>query len=186
MLADGTTFTGKGLGTPGTVVGELIFTTAMTGYGEALTDPSYRGQILLFAYPLIGTYGVQAGSAQYGKVQARAAIVATLSDSWDGRHSLREYLLAENVPTLHDVDTRAIAQWIRDRGATPAVLAIHEEGTTPAVETLEAMRTTCDYDIADFVSQTTVPTPETRGRGRKLVALLDCVNKRSVTEELVR
>jgi carbamoyl-phosphate synthase small subunit len=186
MLADGTTFRGKGLGTFGTVVGELIFTTAMTGYGEALTDPSYRGQLLLFTYPLIGNYGVQPGSAQSGEVQARAAVVATLSEAWEGQHSLHTYLLEENLPTLYDVDTRAIAQWIRDHGATPAVLAIHEAGTPPSFDTLETVRAGCEYDTVDFVSQTTVTTPQTHGKGRKLVALLDCGNKRSVTEELVQ
>src|SRR5437588_9690607 len=74
MLADGTQFHGWGLGAQTTTSGELIFTTAMTGYQEALTDPSYRGQILMFTYPLIGNYGISAGRVQSGEIQARAAI----------------------------------------------------------------------------------------------------------------
>ena len=73
MLADGTRFVGWGMGRHGHGGGELVFTTAMTGYQEALTDPSYRGQILMFTYPLIGNYGVAPGRAQSGEVQARAA-----------------------------------------------------------------------------------------------------------------
>src|SRR5436305_11794342 len=76
LLADGTRFHGHGLGFPAIVCGELIFTTAMTGYQEALTDPSYRGQMLMFTYPLIGNYGVAPGRGQSGEVQARAAILA--------------------------------------------------------------------------------------------------------------
>src|ERR1700730_12345597 len=64
VLADGSSFRGRGIGVPRTISGELIFTTAMTGYQEALTDPSYRGQILMFTYPLIGNYGVAPGRSQ--------------------------------------------------------------------------------------------------------------------------
>src|SRR5205085_10494489 len=97
LLADGTCFHGQGLGVPASVSGELIFTTAMTGYQEALTDPSYRGQILMFTYPLIGNYGVSVGRAQSEKVHARAAIVSTLSDTWSEPDSLRSYLLNNGV-----------------------------------------------------------------------------------------
>jgi carbamoyl-phosphate synthase small subunit len=186
LLADGTTFHGRGLGAPGSVVGELIFTTAMTGYQEALTDPSYRGQLLLFTYPLIGNYGIDAGRAESNEIQPRAAIVATLSKTWDGPEALRSSLLAAKTPTMYDVDTRAIAQWVRNHGATPAVLALHEDGVELQREALEQDRLACDYDTADYISLTTVTRPETYGQGRRLIALLDCGNKRSVTNELVR
>jgi carbamoyl-phosphate synthase small subunit len=185
LLAGGTTFTGRGLGTPGTAVGELIFTTAMTGYEEALTDPSYRGQLLLFTYPLVGNYGTNPGRAESGEVQARAAIVSTLSDTWDGPHSLRAFLEETGTPTLYDVDTRAIAQWVRDHGATPAVLVVHEPDVSPDLRLAEALRIRCDYEYADYVSQTSVAAPEIHGTGRRTIALLDCGNKRSLTEELV-
>jgi carbamoyl-phosphate synthase small subunit len=185
LLADGTTFTGSGLGTPGTVVGELIFTTAMTGYEEALTDPSYRGQLLLFTYPLIGNYGTDGGRAESGEVQARAAIVSTLSESWAGPRSLRAHLQDEGVPTLYDVDSRAIAQWVRDRGATPAALVVHAPDAAPDLSLAEELRLRCDYEVADYVKETSAPKPEVHGTGRRTIALLDCGNKRSLTEELV-
>src|SRR5437588_5631701 len=101
LLADGTTFHGHGAGHPGIVGGELVFTTAMTGYQEALTDPSYRGQILMFTYPLIGNYGTATARAQSSAIQPRAVIMATLSDTWGSRHSLRSVLERRGIPTLY-------------------------------------------------------------------------------------
>jgi carbamoyl-phosphate synthase small subunit len=183
LLEDGTSFRGSGLGALTSTSGELVFTTAMTGYQEAFTDPSYRGQILLFTYPLIGNYGVDPGHAQSSEVQARAAIFSTLSSAAEGIDSLRDYLLSSQLPVLHDVDTRAIAQWIRTRGATSAMLTIHD----PDGEAPTAALPRSDYDTTDFVTEVGVSKPELHGRhGKYLVALLDCGNKRSVTEELVR
>src|SRR5947209_20297689 len=93
MLADGSQFRGWGLGLQTTIAGELVFTTCMTGYQEALTDPSYRGQILMFTYPLIGNYGISPGRVQSDEVQVRGVLVATLSPSGPGQASLRDYLL---------------------------------------------------------------------------------------------
>jgi carbamoyl-phosphate synthase small subunit len=187
LLSDGTTFRGHGLGLPAIASGELVFTTSMTGYQEALTDPSYRGQLLMFTYPLIGNYGTAPARAQSGEVQPRAVIVSTLSDSWRDRDSLMEYLLDNHVPAIFGVDTRAIAQWVRERGAMPAVLSVHDDGEEPSARNLQAALAACDYDTTDFVSETTVGGPEIHGDGAdRLIALLDCGNKRSVIEELVR
>jgi carbamoyl-phosphate synthase small subunit len=202
LLSDGTTFHGRGLGPPSLVSGELVFTTAMTGYEEALTDPSYRGQVLMFTYPLIGNYGVDPGRAQSREVQPRAVIVSTLSASWASTNSLSAYLLASGVPAMCDVDTRAIAQWVREHGAMPAALSVHDggpagmsgvhpDGTSSAKSSslpdLRAALEACDYGTADFVSETTVKTPEVHGRGGKtLIALVDCGNKRSVIDVLLR
>lgn len=185
MLADGTRFRGWGLGDQTTTSGELIFTTAMTGYQEALTDPSYRGQVLMFTYPLIGNYGIGSGRRQSGQVQARAAIVATLSPSATGQPSLREYLLTNRIPTMYGVDTRAIAQWIRTHGAMPAVLTVHDPALQPEIDALQSAVRNCTYDTTDFVTETTVVRREIHGTGRREIALLDCGNKRSVITELV-
>jgi carbamoyl-phosphate synthase small subunit len=185
MLADGTRFVGWGLGNQTTTSGELIFTTAMTGYQEALTDPSYRGQLLMFTYPLIGNYGTAAGRRQSDGVQPRAAIVATLSPSWAGRESLRDYLLAHRVPAMYGVDTRAVTQWIRTHGAMPAVLSVHDPLLQPEIDALQGALRHCAYDRTDFVAETTVKRPEVHGDGETLLALLDCGNKRSVIDELL-
>lgn len=186
MLADGTRFLGWGLGNHATISGELIFTTAMTGYQEALTDPSYRGQLLMFTYPLIGNYGMSSGCVQSGDVQPRAVIAATLSPSWPGQAPLREYLLTHRVPAMYGVDTRAIAQWIRTNGAMPAVLSVHDPHLQPEIDALQAAVRSCAYESTDFVAETTVSRPEMHGEGERLIALLDCGNKRSVIDELVK
>src|SRR5205814_8389136 len=110
VLEDGTVVRGAFFGAPRRILGELVFNTNMTGYQEALTDPSYRGQILMFTYPLIGNYGMLQGTAQSERVQASGAILATLSSSWPERPSLAAYLEEAGVPAVHGVDTRAIAQ----------------------------------------------------------------------------
>jgi carbamoyl-phosphate synthase small subunit len=186
MLADGTRFHGWGLGNHTTAAGEMVFTTAMTGYQEALTDPSYRGQMLMFTYPLIGNYGTAPGRVQSDRVQARAAIVATLSPSGPGQPSLSDYLLERRIPAMYGVDTRAIAQWIRTHGAMPAVLTVHDPQLQPEIDALQAAVNACAYDTTDFVAQATVSRPEVHGDGSRRLALLDCGNKRSVIDELVQ
>jgi carbamoyl-phosphate synthase small subunit len=86
---------------------------------------------------------------------------------------------------MFDVDTRAIAQWVREHGAMPAALSVHQPGAAPAAERLRGAAASCDYDTADFIGETTVASPETYGHGRQLIALLDCGNKRSVVEMLL-
>jgi carbamoyl-phosphate synthase small subunit len=194
LLADGSCFRGEGLGSPDVVRGELVFTTSMTGYQETLTDPSYRGQLVMFTYPLIGNYGIAPGRAQSDCVHPRAAILATLSDSWSGPESracppdagsLKAYLLFNRVPTLHGVDTRAVAHRIRTHGAMPAVLSIHRPGCDPAIRDLETALHDCSYDTTDFITEATVAEPAVYGQGRRLLALIDCGNKRHVIDELV-
>lgn len=186
MLSDGTCFYGQGAGVPGLASGELVFTTAMTGYQEALTDPSYRGQMLMFTFPLIGNYGVSAGRAQSDLLQASGVIVATLSEAGADQHSLSSYLIRHGVPTMHGVDTRAIALWTRRHGAMPGVMSIHQEECAPSLAVLRMMLDACSYETRDFVAESTVARPEVHGGGNRRVALLDCGNKRSVIDELVR
>ncbi|HLJ68405.1 MAG TPA: glutamine-hydrolyzing carbamoyl-phosphate synthase small subunit [Chloroflexota bacterium] len=193
LLADGTRFRGRGLHTPSgrsIVTGELIFTTAMTGYQEALTDPSYRGQLLMFTYPLIGNYGVAGGRAQSGCVQPGGVVVSTLTECAPSpvgtSRSLGAYLLANRVPVMYDVDTRALAEWIRKQGAMPAVLSVYRRGAEPSAAELQIALESCAYDRTDLVAETTVRTPQFHGEGRTLIAVLDCGNKQSVVDHLVR
>jgi carbamoyl-phosphate synthase small subunit len=186
LLADGTRFLGRGAGQPGTAAGELVFTTAMTGYGETLTDPSYRGQILMFTYPLVGNYGARPGAAQSREIHARAAVVSTLSSTWQGHESLDRYLRAIGVPVMVDVDTRALAQHIRSHGAMSAALTVYPAGGSADLQSLHHALHSCRYDGEDFISQTTCAAPEVYGSGARRIALLDCGNKLSVIEELIR
>lgn len=186
LLADGSRFDGKGLGAPATVSGEFVFTTAMTGYQEALTDPSYRGQILMFTYPLIGNYGMLDDAIQSDGVQTRAVIAATLSENRSARQSLASYLRQQGVPAMHGVDTRAIAHRIRAHGAMPATLSVYEPGQRPSAHHLRMTLSGCAYDTTDFVSQVTPRESRLYGRGRTLVAVLDCGNKQRVVDDLLR
>src|SRR6202008_3573323 len=98
VLEDGTVFPGRGVGAPGVAAGEACFTTASTGYEEAATDPSYVAQVLCFAYPLVGNYGVDPGRAESGRVQAEAIVMRTARPAWAA------WLAQQGVVAIDDVD----------------------------------------------------------------------------------
>ncbi|OHX51957.1 carbamoyl phosphate synthase small subunit [Planococcus salinarum] len=117
-LANGASFKGHWNGIPGTVQGEIVFFTGMTGYEEVLTDPSYKGQIIVFSYPLIGQYGVKASHLQSEKIQAAGIVVTELYDGpvEKGAMTLRRFTEIANVPVLSGVDTRSVIQAVRESG----------------------------------------------------------------------
>src|SRR5437763_9877499 len=127
VLDDGTNFEGLGFGAITPVSGEVVFSTGIVGYPESLTDPSYRGQILVLTYPLIGNYGVPPRTATNGvldhfesdRIQVSGLVVSTLSRTpshWSAVCSLDDWLRAEGVPGIEGVDTRALTQRLRTRG----------------------------------------------------------------------
>lgn len=119
LLADGTTFEGESIGANGTTIGEAVFATAMTGYQEMLTDPSFAGQLLTLTYPLIGNYGVNAQDVESGKIQVEGFIVRELCEepsSWRSGLSLREYLTKNGVVSIQGIDTRALTRHLRVAG----------------------------------------------------------------------
>jgi carbamoyl-phosphate synthase small subunit len=120
LLEDGTRFDGLACGAQGHAVGEIVFTTSMSGYQEAMTDPSYAGQLITFTYPQIGNYGVSAEAMESDRVHARAAIMRAAVDHTDAPRRDQGWLtwLAEQgIPAITDVDTRSLVRHIRDRGA---------------------------------------------------------------------
>ena len=120
LLEDGTRFEGLACGAGGHAVGEIVFTTSMSGYQEAVTDPSYAGQLIAFTYPQVGNYGVSAGAMESDRVHARAAIMRAAVDREDAPGAERGWLswLADcGIPAITDVDTRALVRHIRDLGA---------------------------------------------------------------------
>jgi carbamoyl-phosphate synthase small subunit len=110
VLEDGTVFRGTLVGAPGVAAGEACFTTASTGYEEAATDPSYVAQVLCFAYPLVGNYGVDAGRTESDRVQAEAIVMRTARPEWAA------WLRDQGVVAIADVDTRALVRRIRENG----------------------------------------------------------------------
>src|SRR5919201_1259329 len=110
VLEDGSAFPGVAVGAPGIAAGEACFTTASTGYEEAATDPSYIAQVLCFAYPLIGNYGVDAARSESDRVQAEAIVMRTARPAWAA------WLREQGVVAIEDVDTRALVRRIRADG----------------------------------------------------------------------
>jgi carbamoyl-phosphate synthase small subunit len=120
LLEDGTRFDGESVGAPVPATGEVVFNTAMSGYQESVTDPSYRGQVIVFTYPLIGNYGVSAEAMESDGVHARAVVMREGVDREDAPGAEAGWLtwLADcGIPALAGVDTRALVRHIRDKGA---------------------------------------------------------------------
>ena len=122
LLHDGARFDGLACGADAPAVGEVVFTTSLSGYQEAMTDPSYAGQLLTFTYPQIGNYGASEEAMESDRVHARAAIMRAAVDHRDGLradHGWLTWLTRNGIPAITDVDTRALVRHIRDQGAMP-------------------------------------------------------------------
>ena len=124
-LADGTVFSGKGIGASGSSVGEVVFNTALTGYQEILTDPSYCRQIVTLTYPHIGNYGVNREDREAGRIHAAGLVIRDLpllASNFRSEQTLDAYLRAENVLGLADIDTRKLTRILRENGAQAGCL----------------------------------------------------------------
>ncbi|SDF06528.1 glutamine-hydrolyzing carbamoyl-phosphate synthase small subunit [Halorientalis regularis] len=165
---------------PGTTRGELVFTTAYTGYEESLTDPSYEEQILTFSYPLIGNYGVREERFESDRVHPRGVVARELTED------VAEWLESEGVPAVDHLDTREIVTGIRDEGAMKCGIAAGPDATeADALAELEQ----CEHmsDHTEIGAQVSVGEPELfneDGDG-ETVALIDCGAKGSIIDSLV-
>jgi carbamoyl-phosphate synthase small subunit len=187
LLADGTRYDGEGLSATGVALGEAVFYTGMTGYEEALTDPSYAGQILAFTYPLIGNYGVSGTVAQHPHACAAGAVIKHLArhpSHYDSKQDLGSWLDAQGVRTILGIDTRALTIALREHGTIAAALAVGDD----AIDTVE---TTLQRYVLDATTKGLVASVagayargETVGTGRKHVVLLDCGVKRNIIRDL--
>ncbi len=136
-LEDGKYFEGESFGSAGTRLGEICFNTAMTGYQEVLTDPSYRGQIVAMTYPLIGNYGVNALDQESREPHVRGFVIEELSEApsnWRSEMSLDEYLKKYDIPGIQGIDTRALTRHLRTRGAMKACLTTEQIPVEQAVQ----------------------------------------------------
>jgi len=119
-LEDGSLFYGKSIGVSGETIGEVVFNTAMTGYQEILTDPSYSKQIVTLTYPHIGNVGTCAGDEEANGVHASGLVIrdsAMVMSNWRGEKSLHQYLVENNTVAISDIDTRRLTRLLRDKGA---------------------------------------------------------------------
>ena len=163
-LADGTVFIGNSIGAVGTTVGEVVFNTAITGYQEILTDPSYCQQIVTLTYPHIGNYGVNAEDIEAEKVHAAGLIIRDLpllASNFRLTHTLPQYLVRENTVAIANIDTRKLTRLLRDKGAqNGAIVGLAEgESATPeriaqAVAAAQAAPSMKGLDLAKVVSTT--------------------------------
>jgi carbamoyl-phosphate synthase small subunit len=185
VLEDGRVFHGNGFGAKAEKTGELVFNTSMTGYQEALTDPSYRGQILLMTYPLIGNYGTNQYDYESSKIHPHGFAMRQMSPDEGHRHlnaSLDDFLRGHGVPCISGIDTRSIVRHIRKRGVMPAVIATYENEIN--LEELRRQLRSFDYSGLDFVKDAGVKEHRVYGRGRK-IALIDFGAKAGIVRELV-
>jgi len=136
VLADGTVFRGMSIGASGHAVAEVVFNTSMTGYQEILTDPSYTKQIVTLTYPHIGNYGANAEDVESGKVYASGLIIRDLPlthSNFRSTQSLSEYLTANNVVAISDIDTRKLTRILREKGAQTGAIIAGEADEAKAV-----------------------------------------------------
>ena len=136
-LEDGTAFEGYSFGAPGEKAGEIVFNTSMSGYQEILTDPSYKGQIVIMTYPLIGNYGINEEDIESAAPRVEGFIVkeeSTIFSNWRGGKTLSEYLLSRGIMGVEGMDTRALTRHIRSIGAMRAILSTEDLDANRLVE----------------------------------------------------
>jgi carbamoyl-phosphate synthase small subunit len=155
VLADGTVFRGRGVGAPGLAAGEVVFNTAMTGYQEILTDPSYRGQIVTLTYPHIGNTGVNEEDEESSRPHTAGLVVRdvpALMSSWRARQTLPDYLRGHGVVAIADVDTRRLTRILRDKGAQSGCLMSGQVHVEKALEAARAFPGLAGMDLAKAVT----------------------------------
>ena len=186
VLEDGSVFEGRAFGSPINTAGEVVFNTGMVGYPETLTDPSYRGQILVLTYPLIGNYGVPAANLQDGidyafeseKIQISGLIVSEVSSEhnhWNSTKSLQQWLRENNIPAIEGIDTRALTKRLREKGSMLGRLSLNGY-ENPFY----------DPNEDNLAKEVSVDSPRIIGNGPKRVVLIDCGCKNSILSNLLK
>jgi len=187
MLEDGTRFDGVLCGAEGHTVGEVVFTTGMSGYQESMTDPSFAGQLIAFTYPHIGNYGVSAEAMESDRAWARAAIMREANNNEDAPTAERgwlDWLIDCGVQAITGVDTRALVRHIREAGSMRGGVFPGSISEAQARELIEAEPPMAGQDLARVVTPETVTT-HGGGAGPR-IAVLDTGIKASMVRELVQ
>jgi len=154
VLQDGSIYEGFSFGHYKDVVGEVVFNTSMTGYQEMLTDPSYRGQILIPTYPMIGNYGISSSDIESSEIQISGFVVRQFCETPSHNNSIMnidEYLLKNKIPGIHGLDTRSIVKKIRNYGVMMGSIT-SEENLDSVIEKLNSMQSYDDYNFVSEVS----------------------------------
>jgi carbamoyl-phosphate synthase small subunit len=155
VLKDGTVFRGSAIGAEGTVAGEVVFNTAMTGYQEILTDPSYCRQIVTLTYPHIGNTGANAEDVESGKIQAAGLVIRDLpllSSNFRETVTLGDYLKREKIVAIADIDTRKLTRLLRDKGAQDGCIMAGRVDEKAALKAAREFPGLVGMDLAKVVS----------------------------------
>ena len=189
VLSDGTKFHGKSFGSEKPVAGEVVFNTAMMGYPESLTDPSYAGQLMTLTYPLVGNYGVPPFSIENNglatfmesdKIYASAIIVSDYSEQyshWNATESLADWLKREGVPGITGIDTRELTKVLREHGVMMGQIIFDDEPDNIPTAEYEGINWVDKVSCKDIIRYN-------EGAGRKVV-LVDCGVKNNIIRCLV-
>jgi carbamoyl-phosphate synthase small subunit len=186
LLEDGTRFDGDSVGAPVPATGEVVFNTSMSGYQESVSDPSYRGQIIVFTYPLIGNYGVSAEAMESDRIHARAVVMREGVDREDAPGAEGGWLTWLNdcgVPALSGVDTRALVLHIRDKGAMRGGVFPGEMAESEARERVMAEPPMAGQDLAREVTPAEPIVLDPDNPGPRIVAI-DTGIKSSIVRNL--
>jgi carbamoyl-phosphate synthase small subunit len=189
LLEDGTRFDGLACGAVGHAVGEIVFTTSMSGYQEAMTDPSYAGQLIIFTFPMIGNYGVSGEAMESDRVHARAAIMRSAIDREDAPGAEQGWLgwLADcGIPAITDVDTRALVRHIRDEGAMKGGVFGADLDEAEARALIDSEPEMTGRDLASVVTppETVVLSPAHPAGDGPRIAMIDTGVKLSIVRNL--
>ena len=187
VLEDGTIFKGLSFAKEKEVDGEVVFNTGMVGYHETLTDPSYRGQILVITYPLVGNYGVPGTDKENGmlkyfesdKIQVQGLLITDYSDEyshWNANRSLGSWLTENDIPALTGIDTRTLTKKLRSQGTMLGRIVFNA---------------TCKKSIEDpnqrnLVSEVSITEPREYSKGIKRIILVDCGVKNNIIQSFLR
>jgi len=199
VLEDGSYFVGHGFGAAKKVSGEIVFSTSMVGYPEALTDPSYKGQILALTYPLVGNYGVPPYDLELGiplyfeseNIKVTGLVIHELCKQpyhWASTKTLDEWLKSENVPGIYGIDTRKLTKKLRIKGVMLGILQVCEEEQNPNLETLlKEVNEVPDPNSIDLVKEVSIREPvHYEVGGSKKVVLIDCGVKNGILRNLLQ
>jgi len=184
VLEDGTVFKGKSFGHEADTSGEVVFNTAMTGYPESLTDPSYRGQILVTTYPILGNYGVPSEQERPEKFESdcihpRGIVCQDYShvpSHWQSVRSLGDWLKEQKVAGVYGVDTRALTRHLRDKGSMLGKIIFSDSKSDIPFD---------DPNLRNLIAEVSTSQVQVFGQGDKHVVLVDCGTKKNIVRHLV-
>ena len=181
ILSDGTIYDGIGFGSDKEVLGEIVFNTSMTGYQEMLTDPSYRGQILVSTYPMIGNYGIDDNFSESKRIQVKSYVVRDLCDypfHFSNDKDLNKFLTENKIPGIHSVDTRSLTRKIRKFGSKMAIITSNPDIIT-ALDKINNFGSYEDNNYVDQVSVKSIESYEAKQSHLK-IALIDFGVKKNI------